>query len=327
MPEAQGPLRATAQWSATPGPRCYLPQPNAMRPTVTFRLPDGSHHTLEHGDLIGRVALAALPLDDPRISEAHAFVSLREGRFWLLALRRLVAVGGRPVAEARLDHGVQVELADGLSVTVEALCLPERVWVIEAAGLPRAMLPSVCSLAAVPRPQLVARVEPDAHTVVWASTVGWMVRQGGQDRLLADPDRFDVDGVAFTVRTVPLEAGGPGVTLMPGGVHAPLRVIAHYTTAQILRDGEPPLVLPGVQARIVSELIALAGPAPWAVVAREIWPDEPDDIALRKRWDVALARLRQRLRAERVRPNLVRASGDGLIELVLAPGDTVEDRT
>ena len=48
-----------------------------MRPAVHLRLPDGRTAVLGHGDLIGRLESAALPLADPRISEAHAMVSLR----------------------------------------------------------------------------------------------------------------------------------------------------------------------------------------------------------------------------------------------------------
>ena len=58
-----------------------------MRPTVSLQLPDGSIHELGHGDLIGRLWTAALHLDDGRISEAHAMISLRGSELHLLALR------------------------------------------------------------------------------------------------------------------------------------------------------------------------------------------------------------------------------------------------
>jgi pSer/pThr/pTyr-binding forkhead associated (FHA) protein len=48
-----------------------------MLATVRLRLPDGSTTTLAPGDIIGRMASAALVLDDGRVSEAHAMVSLR----------------------------------------------------------------------------------------------------------------------------------------------------------------------------------------------------------------------------------------------------------
>jgi|GEM_PF-4421477 len=48
-----------------------------MRAFVRFLLPDGSARELSHGDVIGRLASAELPLDDERLSEAHAMVRLR----------------------------------------------------------------------------------------------------------------------------------------------------------------------------------------------------------------------------------------------------------
>jgi hypothetical protein len=62
------------------------------------------------------------------------------------------------------------------------------------------------------------------------------------------------------------------------------------------------------------------------VVAAEIWPDETDRNALRRKWDVNLARLRAHLREQRIRPDLVRADGSGNFELFLYPDDQIEDR-
>jgi hypothetical protein len=58
-----------------------------------------------------------------------------------------------------------------------------------------------------------------------------------------------------------------------------------------------------------------------------LWPEIPDRDQIRRRWDVLLVRLRDRLRALGVRPDLVRSSRNGLVELVLQPGDSVDDQT
>lgn len=76
----------------------------------------------------------------------------------------------------------------------------------------------------------------------------------------------------------------------------------------------------------MAELISLGGPASWEVVAGEIWPEEGDRLVLRRKWDVNRARLRGRLREDRIRPDLVRADGTGNFELLLYPDDQVEDR-
>jgi hypothetical protein len=119
---------------------------------------------------------------------------------------------------------------------------------------------------------------------------------------------------------------GLDATAMRGRVHAPLRVVARYDSVHLHREGQPMVVLSGVQARIFSELVAFDGPTEWEVVAREIWK-ETDRHTLRRRWDVNLNRLRARLTREDVRPGLLNADGTGRIELVLLPDDTIDDQT
>jgi hypothetical protein len=295
------------------------------RAFVRFRLPDGTTAELAHGDLAGRLWSAALLLDDPRVSEAHAMVSLRGGEFWLLALRRRIAVDGRSVSEVRLEPGLAVELADRLVLRVEAVELPTEALAIEAPGLPRMVLPAVCSVHTRPRVQVSPRYEPDAPCRIWTTGDGWRLGLGGDVRALVAGTTWEIDGLAFRAVTMPL--AGSEATRVSGGVDPPLRIVASWDTVQVHRGDEAPLVLGGVQARIVSELATMGGPASWEVVAREVWPDEADPWALRKRWDVALVRLRARLRAGRVRTDLVHADGTGQFELVLRQGDALVDRT
>lgn len=305
----------------------HHPTEPALRPHVRLRLPDGSLAELEHGDLIGRVWSAALSLDDPRISEAHALVSLREGSFWLLALRRRVAVDGVAVSEVRLEPGLRVGLADQLDVVVDEIAVPDTALSLSAEGLPDTVLPAVCSVRATPRPQLAGRYEPDAPCLIWTSGEHWQIRLHGAQRVLSHDDQFTLDGVAFRVRRVALAAAGPQVTLLQGGVHSPLHLVCAYDSVQIHREGEPIFGLAGVQARIVCELASIGAPVSWLAVAREVWPDDSVEASLRKRWDVALARLRARLRAARVRTDLIRADGKGLFELALQRDDRIEDRS
>ena len=76
-----------------------------MRVAAEVRLPDGSARELRPGDIIGRMRGAALCLDDPRISEAHALVSLRGSTLRLLALRGRMSVDGKPRSDAVLEPG------------------------------------------------------------------------------------------------------------------------------------------------------------------------------------------------------------------------------
>ena len=66
----------------------------------------------------------------------------------------------------------------------------------------------------------------------------------------------------------------------------------------------------------------------WEELCRVLWSksDDPPQ-KLRHRLDMAMLRLRRRLKAERVREDLVQAGGAGLIELVLHPGDELVDES
>ena len=120
-----------------------------MRAFVRIRTPDAQTVVLGPGDIIGRLATAALHLDDGRISEAHAMVSLRGRELKLLALRGLFAVAGKPIDEIVLREGLAVELARGLEIYVEDVVLPTALLAIEGEGLPRQVLAGTSSLVPV----------------------------------------------------------------------------------------------------------------------------------------------------------------------------------
>ncbi len=73
---------------------------------------DDSRVTVHPGDLIGRLASADVVISDPRVSEAHALVSLRRRSLRLLGLRGALSVGGREVDVVTLAPGVRVDLAE-----------------------------------------------------------------------------------------------------------------------------------------------------------------------------------------------------------------------
>lgn len=297
-----------------------------MRASVLFRLPDGGRVRLGHGDLIGRLWSAALHLDDARVSEAHALVSLRGGDLVLLALRGRFAVGSQPLTEVVLKAGQSLLLARGLSLHVEAVVLPDHVLALEAEGLPRQLLSGVVALYAGDPPRLHRGHRPDADALLWDTGAGWRAQVGAHPPVaVVVGTTLLVAGRPFRAVAMPVERAGAAQTVVKGGVQAPLRIVSYFDTVHLHVEGQPAVQLRGQAARIVAELVSCGAPVSWQALARVLWPDL-DAGSLRRRWDVAVSKLRSRLRANGIRPDLISASGDGLFELLLYERDEVEDR-
>ncbi len=299
-----------------------------MHAHAILRDPQGHHHELVHGDVIGRVWSAALQLDDGRVSEAHAMVSLREGQLQLIALRGRLAVEGQPQSHVALRPGARIQLARGVELEVLEVYLPDDVLGIEAEGLPRQALPGVCSVLADPTLRLSAGWQDGALLHIWTTGDRWMARvPGAAARPLRAGDSLPVGAHRLRLVAIPLQDAGHSATRRQGELDAPVHLIAAFDTVHIHREGGPPVTLGGMQARLVSELVAIGGPVSWGVLAEELWPDEADAHMRRGRLDTLLSRVRRRLRAAGLRADLVRADGAGAIELLLYPHDRVDDRT
>lgn len=113
-----------------------------MLPSASFTLLHDAHPgtarrvDLGPGDLIGRLPGAALQIADPRVSEAHAMVSLRGGELVLLALRRRFTLGGEPRTQVVREPGLELDLAEGVSLHCSEVTLPEAVLALRAPGRP-----------------------------------------------------------------------------------------------------------------------------------------------------------------------------------------------
>ena len=303
-----------------------------MRARVGLVLPDGTEAGLHPGDLIGRSHAAALRLQDPRVSEAHALVSLRGGVLKLLGLRGRLAVGTSPLTEVTLAPGQEVWLARGVSLGVSSVEVPDHALALEGEGLSQPFRETLRSPSASLQVESALRLVPgyvdEAPAYVWSDGEGWWVRIGAEAPLrLTEGVGFGVAGHDLRVVREPLDRLAAPSTRLQGALHAPLRIVVHYDTAAVHRDGHAVVALGGMSARILSELVSLGGPAPWAIIAGELWRDITDELPLRRRWDRNLARLRIKLREGGVRPDLIRSDGSGQCELFLYDGDITEDRT
>lgn len=296
---------------------------------VRLRGPSGEHHELGPGAIVGRSREVALALDDPRVSEAHAMVSLRRGQLHLIALRRRFYVAGQPVSEARLRRGLELELARGLAFRVESVQRPKQVVVLDAPALGARVLAGVVTIYGGDPPRLVRRYEADGDAHVWNMGDSWRWRPKGGDATELDVgDGFAVGAAELRLTKVPVAKLGCATTRGATEGQAPLSIVASYDTVELRTPDRPVAHVNGICGRVLTELVAIGGPVSWDVVAREVWPehDGPKD-ELRHRWDVTLGRLRKKLREAGVRPELVTTDGAGQVWLVLFEGDTAVDRS
>lgn len=305
-----------------------------MRAYVRLRGPNSAEWLLGPGDVIGRLPSAALPIDSARISEVHALISLRAGALRLLGLRSMVAVDGALVPDVELVAGLRIELAPGVALTVVAVELPSELLALQGAALPRQVLTTTCCLVSAPQLALVNGYDEQALAQFWPAGADWRARVGREAAItLQVGQQLQVAGHAIEVVAVAVQDAGAPRTAVQGALSPALRIVASYETVQIYRqqadgrDGDVPVVIQGIPAQIVSELVAQPGPVSWELIAAQIWRSEEDRARLRRRWDVGLTRVREKLREAGIRPDLLRSHGRGEVELVLLPGDVIDDRT
>lgn len=303
-----------------------------MRAFVTFAFADGREVQLGHGDMIGRLCTVACPISDPRISEAHAMVSLRGSGMHLLGLRGRFRVvrdedGDEPevLNDVRLRAGQSIELASGVVLDVVTVVLPDAVLGFEGEGIARTVLSGVMSIVTSPRLEIVTGCRPNADAFIWSDGEAWRLARTFDDtvgEVLAAGDEVAVGPHRLRVVAVSLRHASESITVA-GAVVEAIELVVRYPIVHIHRKTQPSVTLDGLPARIIGELVAFAVPTPWLLLARELWPDDEDAALLRRRLDVALARLRKRLREVGVRADLVRADGVGNYELFLARDDSI----
>jgi len=296
-----------------------------MQVFVRLRLPDDRLVDAVPGDLVGRMPTAAVRLNDPRISEAHALISLRGRHMRLLALRGRFAVLGTVTSDVVLTSGLVVQFAPGLDLVVVAVTLADSVIGFEGPRAARQILPPVASLYTATG-AVVPGFAPDASALLWVSGRALHLRVLGRpDAALAPEDTFELDGGVY--RTVSIARANTLATERGGDLDAPLLIVLRFDSVHIHREGTV-TAISGLPARLLTELGLIGVPVEWRTLARLLWPEEAaEDGALRSRFDRVLARLRQSLREAKTRPDLARTDGSGRLELLLGPRDRLKDET
>jgi len=309
-------------------PKIRMRYVGCMSPYVIFQLPNGEVAKATPGSILGRLSSASVRIDDPRVSEAHALVSLRGSELKLLTLRGSIRVDGRRDADVILEAGLRIQLARGVELKVLAVELPSSMTALQIYSQGKTfgdaveLTRSVYAIIPQPEPRIVPRYVQGAPAHVWNTSDGWCIRLGERERIQLEAGAtFAVAGFTVAVVSLPLPEAGMTETVFSDRGYTTLQIIDRDGTIHIHARGHDSLVLNGKPAQIISELISMEVLAPWYVVAGEIWPRTRDLKILRRNWDQCLNRLRKKLREGGIRDNLVNADGTGNIELFLLPGD------
>lgn len=291
-------------------------------PHVRFRLSTDLVRVVTPGGLIGRLATATVSIPDPRISEAHALVSLRGDCFHLVALRGRLLVDGQAHSELVLAPGMTIDLAEGLSLVVEHIELPADVLRVRTDVGAFELFAETHSLVEDDGLVLVPGYTPGALAWIACTSEGWILRpaEGRTETLRAGAARTFA-GQRLSIESVPR---GLGVTptLKRSEV---LEIVVYPQTVNLHRPDRPAVVLNGQPAQLVSRLAAADGfIVSWKEMAVSLWPRAANDpYEKRRNLDDVLRRLRQVWQQSELRADLVVCTGDGNIQLLLYPGDSV----
>ncbi len=290
-----------------------------------LRLPDHRAVDVHPGDIVGRMPAAAARVDDPRVSEAHALVSLRDGRLHLLALRGPLVVRGQRVSAVALEAGTEVRLAVDLAVHALSVTTPASVLALDLGDRVIPLVGRALTLRAGPAGTEIVSHPAQADVRRMHDGRGWAAHGPGLDGAALDVGRpFLGGGRAVTPASIPLAMAGATRTRTRSPRHTWLLA---YDRLEVQTAAGPPVhVTTGKGARIVYDLHMLGAvddhPTPWKAVARSVWQRELEDdgisdLQLSYRWTATLKRLRADLAAAGVRDDLVVAGRSGRVSLHL----------
>ena len=298
----------------------------AQAAVVLRRAGEDERVMLAPGDVIGRSQAAALCLDDPRVSEAHAMVSLRERALKLIGLRGWLRHDGDVTQELTLCVGARVEFAPGVELVCEDVSLPDHLVGLELpGGLVVTLVKTMTLKVEAGKPTLRGGFDADGDANFWSIGAQWRVRRrGGEPEALTPGQTVTVRGVELRVVEVPLAAGSR--TQTRSQMRLPLTLTRSGGRVRVQYPGAEPVLISGIPGKILSSAIGRGLSASWEEVIADVWPDDVSTrAALRYRFDAGLSRLRDALRhALPDHDDLLSMDGTGVLVVRLSDDDPLE---
>ncbi|HND33582.1 MAG TPA: FHA domain-containing protein, partial [Myxococcota bacterium] len=227
---------------------------------------------LQVHSLIGRISRMDLQLNDPRISEVHALVTLKDGSLWLKGLGAPLFVNGKSEPQVRLAQDVEVELArSGIFLRVEKLYLPQQFPTLTLPDQPPQTL-AASSYHLTAGMQLAAGLHPDALLSLWSIGEDWFFRLAtGEEGPCEDKKDWSIAGRSVHFG---LCVGAKLVKTIQDD-SLPRTYVIGSSTVSIKRENRRDVVFDGQQAQLL-KLAILHGRNPetafkWFDVVEEIW--------------------------------------------------------
>ena len=220
-------------------------------PYVRFRLGDGTTAQISPGGLIGRAASAELRIANPEVSEAHALISLRGHQLHMLSLRRWIILDGERCSAITLKPGQRIFLSQTVVLEVEAVELPDHVFVLGCDDR------EVCTLSesvySLMRGEDGIKVLPEhvqgAEAYLWGNAEGFTLRVGDAAPVEVEAGtEWKLGEHRLRITARPLGDGALS-TRSIGQNDPPLTIVARYDTVYIHTPGRAPASNPLVVTR------------------------------------------------------------------------------
>lgn len=295
---------------------------------ATFRLTRHDTHErvmMGPGEFIGRSDVAAMCLDDPRISEAHAMVSLRDDGLKLLALRGRFRIDGKVTMSTTLKPGLLIELAQGVDILCESVTTPDALLGVSVPGLPNLILTGTMTLDVQGVPSFKRGFDAQGDAVFWSVGTQWRVSlQGGPAQVLETGAQITCRGVVCTIISVPLDQAKLART--HNNLGTPSVFCCMNEVVRIQRVTMPVVVVGGIPGKILASLLRHGGAVRWQDVIDDVWPGDLSSLSvLRRRFDAGLGRLREQCRQTLTQgEDFITLDGAGTLTVHLGEHDRVE---
>lgn len=273
---------------------------------------------LEPGDIIGRMELAALSIEDARISEAHAMISLREGELRLLALRGRFRVKQEVCSQIALTDGLEIELAQDIYLKVLEVYLPDHILGLEIPGFTQMALPQTMTLFAQNPPVIRSGYDNSGDAIFWSLDGSHRVTLLHEQRTmqLKAQDHIKIKDLEVEIISIPVNSASRPKTVPFHAAPQQLEILE--TGVRIVQDDTNSALITGLPGKILATLLLYGPTMTWEQIVEHVWPgDRSLELALRRRFDCSLSRLRSRLQRLGLPAQMVRMSGTGLVTLEL----------